>query len=124
MAFADLGFDVDIGPLLCTPTEAARQALENDVHIVALGSLEAGSPTIVSELRDELERQGRSDMVIAAEGVISKDEYNAFSKAGTTAIFGPGTDLSEAAERLIRELARRLAISLDGALAEPKHNGR
>jgi methylmalonyl-CoA mutase len=111
-AFADLGFDVDIGPLFRTPAETARQAVENDVHIVGVSSLAAGHLTLVPLLRDELTKQGRDDIMIVAGGVIPPQDYDALYKAGATAVFGPGTVVSEAAEKLIRSLADRLGLSL------------
>jgi len=111
-AFADLGFDVDIGPLFRTPAETARQAVENDVHIVGASSLAAGHLTLVPQLREELARHGRDDIMIVAGGVIPPQDYDALYKAGATAVFGPGTVVSDAAEKLIRGLADRLGISL------------
>ena len=107
-AFADLGFDVDIGPLFATPAEAARQAVENDVHIVGVSSLAAGHLTLVPELKAELEKQGRPDIMIVVGGVVPPQDYDALMKAGASAIFPPGTVIAEAAEKLIRELNRRL----------------
>jgi methylmalonyl-CoA mutase len=111
-AFADLGFDVDIGPLFRTPAETARQAVENDVHIVGASSLAAGHLTLVPQLREELARHGREDIMIVAGGVIPPQDYDALYKAGAAAVFGPGTVVSDAAEKLIRGLADRLGISL------------
>ncbi|KZE35319.1 methylmalonyl-CoA mutase [Chelatococcus daeguensis] len=107
-AFADLGFDVDIGPLFATPAEAARQAVENDVHIVGVSSLAAGHLTLVPELKAELEKQGRPDIMIVVGGVVPPQDYEAVTKAGASAIFPPGTVIAEAAEKLIKELNRRL----------------
>jgi methylmalonyl-CoA mutase len=112
-AFADLGFDVDIGPLFRTPAETARQAVENDVHIVGVSSLAAGHLTLVPQLRDELARLGREDIMIVAGGVIPPQDYQALYDAGASAVFGPGTVIGEAAVKLIRELAGRLGISVD-----------
>jgi methylmalonyl-CoA mutase len=112
-AFADLGFDVDIGPLFRTPAETARQAVENDVHIVGVSSLAAGHLTFVPQLRDELARLGRDDIMIVAGGVIPPQDYDALYQAGAAAVFGPGTVITEAAGKLIGELAQRLGISLD-----------
>jgi methylmalonyl-CoA mutase len=116
-AFADLGFDVDIGPLFRTPAETARQAMENDVHIVGVSSLAAGHLTLIPQLRDELARLGRDDIMIVAGGVIPPDDYDALYKAGAAAVFGPGAVISEAAASLIRKLADRLAISVDEPVA-------
>jgi methylmalonyl-CoA mutase len=107
-AFADLGFDVDIGPLFATPAEAARQAIENDVHIIGVSSLAAGHLTLVPELRDELARFGREDIVIVVGGVIPPQDFDALYAAGASAIFPPGTVIADAAEKLIHELNRRL----------------
>ena len=107
-AFADLGFDVDIGPLFATPAEAARQAVENDVHIVGVSSLAAGHLTLVPELHAELERQGRGDIMIVVGGVVPPQDYDALHRAGAEAIFPPGTVIAEAAEALLHKLSRRL----------------
>ncbi len=107
-AFADLGFDVDIGPLFATPGEAARQAVENDVHIVGVSSLAAGHLTLVPELKAELESQGRGDIMIVVGGVVPPQDYDALKAAGAEAIFPPGTVIAEAAADLIASLNRRL----------------
>jgi methylmalonyl-CoA mutase len=107
-AFADLGFDVDIGPLFATPAEAARQAIENDAHIVGVSSLAAGHLTLVPELKAELEQQGRPDIMIVVGGVVPPQDYDALRAAGAAAIFPPGTVIAEAAEELIGQLNRRL----------------
>jgi methylmalonyl-CoA mutase len=107
-AFADLGFDVDIGPLFATPGEAARQAIENDVHIIGVSSLAAGHLTLVPELRAELARYGREDIMIVVGGVIPPQDFDALYAAGASAIFPPGTVIADAAEKLIHELNRRL----------------
>ncbi len=112
-AFADLGFDVDIGPLFRTPAETARQAVENDVHIVGVSSLAAGHLTLVPELRDELAKLGRDDILIVAGGVIPPEDYEALYKAGATAVFGPGTVIGKAAADLIKVLAEQLNINLN-----------
>ena len=103
-AFADLGFDVDIGPLFQTPEEAARQAVENDVHIVGVSSLAAGHLTLVPALREALEDQGRSDIMIVIGGVIPPQDYPALYEAGAKAIFGPGTPIAEAAIDVLKKL--------------------
>jgi methylmalonyl-CoA mutase len=107
-AFADLGFDVDVGPLFATPAEVARQAVEADVHIVGVNSLAAGHLTLVPALRDELAAQGRPDILIIAGGVIPPQDYDALREAGAAAIFPPGTVLADAAIDLLAELSRRL----------------
>jgi methylmalonyl-CoA mutase len=103
-AFADLGFDVDIGPLFQTPEEAARQAVENDVHIVGVSSLAAGHLTLVPALREALEDQGRGDIMIVVGGVIPPQDYPALKEAGAKAIFGPGTPIADAAIDLLKKL--------------------
>ncbi len=107
-AFADLGFDVDIGPLFATPEEAARQAVENDVHIVGISSLAAGHLTAVPELKAALKKHGRDDIMIIIGGVVPPQDYEALYKAGAEAIFPPGTVISDAAEELIHKLNARL----------------
>jgi methylmalonyl-CoA mutase len=111
-AFADLGFDVDIGPLFQTPAETARQAVENDVHIVGVSSLAAGHLTLVPQLREELARHGREDIMIVAGGVIPPQDYPALYEAGAAEVFGPGTVIGEAAVKLIGALAERLGLEV------------
>jgi len=107
-AFADLGFDVDIGPLFATPAEAARQAVENDAHIVGVSSLAAGHLTLVPELKAALREAGRDDVMIAVGGVSPPGDHEALYAAGASAIFPPGTVIADAAIRLIGELNQRL----------------
>jgi len=107
-AFADLGFDVDIGPLFATPAEAARQAVENDVHILGVSSLAAAHLTLVPQLKAELEAQGRGDIMIVVGGVVPPQDCEALRKAGAEAIFPPGTVITEAAEMLLTRLNQRL----------------
>src|SRR6266705_2427113 len=114
-AFADLGFDVDIGPLFATPAEAARQAVENDVHIVGVSSLAAGHLTLVPELKAELDRQGRSDIMVVVGGVVPPQDYEAVRTAGAEAIFPPGTVIADAAGALLTALNRRLGHSSKAA---------
>jgi methylmalonyl-CoA mutase len=114
-AFADLGFDVDIGPLFATPAEAARQAIENDVHILGVSSLAAGHLTLVPELKAELERQGRGDIMIVVGGVVPQQDYEALRAAGAEAIFPPGTVIAEAAVELLQKLNRRLGHDREAA---------
>lgn len=114
-AFADLGFDVDIGPLFQTPAEAARQAVENDVHIIGASSLAAGHLTLVPELKAELEALGRGDIMIVVGGVIPPQDYDALYKAGAAAIFPPGTIISEAAVDLMAKLNDALGYESEGA---------
>ena len=112
--FADLGFDVDVGPLFQTPEEAARQAVENDVHIIGVNSLAAGHLTLVPQLREALANLGREDIVIAVGGVIPPQDYQALYDAGAAAIFGPGTVISDAALKLLEALTLRLGFETDG----------
>jgi methylmalonyl-CoA mutase len=107
-AFADLGFDVDIGPLFQTPEEAARQAVENDVHIVGASSLAASHLTLVPELRDHLAALGRGDIMIVVGGVVPPRDFEALYAAGATAIFPPGTVIAEAASDLLVKLGAAL----------------
>ena len=114
-AFADLGFDVDIGPLFATPAEAARQAVENDVHILGVSSLAAAHLTLVPELKAELKKQGRDDIMIVVGGVVPLQDYDALMKAGAEAIFPPGTVIAEAAEKLLKKLNKRLGHGEEAA---------
>ena len=114
-AFADLGFDVDIGPLFATPIEAARQAIENDVHILGVSSLAAAHLTLVPELKSALEKQGRGDIMIVVGGVVPPQDYDALMKAGAEAIFPPGTVIADAAEKLLITLHKRLEHSSKAA---------
>ena len=107
-AFADLGFDVDVGPLFQTPAEVAAQAVEADVHIVGVSSLAAGHLTLVPALRDELAALGRSDIMIVVGGVIPPSDFDALYEAGAAAIFPPGTVIAEAALGLLDQLRERL----------------
>ncbi len=107
-AFADMGFDVDIGPLFQTPAEAAKQAVENDVHIIGASSLAAGHLTLVPELKAELAAQGRGDIMIVVGGVIPPQDYDKLYEMGAKAIFGPGTVIADAAVDLLKNLARQL----------------
>jgi methylmalonyl-CoA mutase len=114
-AFADLGFDVDIGPLFATPGEAARQAIENDVHILGVSSLAAAHLTLVPELKAELGKLGRPDIMIVVGGVVPPQDYDALYKSGAEAIFPPGTVIADAAEKLIRTLNKRLGHTSEAA---------
>ena len=107
-AFADLGFDVDIGPLFATPDEAARQGVENDVHIIGVSSLAAGHLTLVPELKSALAKAGRPDIMIVVGGVIPPQDFEALIEAGASAIFPPGTVIADAAEKLLEDLNGRL----------------
>jgi methylmalonyl-CoA mutase len=103
-AFADLGFDVDVGPLFATPAEVARQAVEADVHVVGVSSLAAGHLTLVPELRDELERLGRSDIAVVVGGVVPDGDVDELLAAGAVAVYQPGTVIAEAATELLELL--------------------
>ncbi|MFH4967146.1 methylmalonyl-CoA mutase [Gaetbulibacter sp. M240] len=100
-AYADLGFDVDIGPLFQTPKEAAKQAVENDVHILGISSLAAGHKTLVPEVIKELKKYGRDDIMVIVGGVIPKQDYQFLFDAGAIAVFGPGTKISDAAIKIL-----------------------
>ena len=109
-AFADLGFDVDVGPLFQTPEEVARQAVENDVHVVGMSSLAGGHKTLLPQLVEELKKLGREDIMVVAGGVIPPQDYDFLYRHGASLIFGPGTVISEAAKKVIQELKRRLGL--------------
>ena len=102
--FADIGFDVDVGPLFQTPAESAKQAVENDVHILGVSSLAAGHKTLVPQLIEELKKLGREDIMVIVGGVIPPQDYDFLYKAGTVAIFGPGTVISEAGIKMLEIL--------------------
>jgi methylmalonyl-CoA mutase len=114
-AFADLGFDVDIGPLFSTPEEVARQAIENDVHVVGISSLAGAHMALMPTLKAELDRQGRGDIVIVVGGVIPPQDVEPLKQAGAAAIFLPGTVIAEAAQSLLHELNRRLGYAQEAA---------
>ena len=99
--YADIGFDVDIGPLFQTPAEAAKQAIENDVHVLGVSSLAAGHKTLVPQVINELKRLGREDILVIAGGVIPHHDYQFLYDAGVTAIFGPGTSVAKAAKQIL-----------------------
>ena len=107
-AYADLGFDVDIGPLFQTPAETAKQAVENDVHVVAMSSLAAGHKTLLPQLVEELGKLGRPDILVVAGGVIPAQDYDFLRKAGAAAIYGPGTKIPESAAELIDLISQNL----------------
>ena len=112
-AFADIGFDVDVGSLFSTPDEVARQAADNDVHVVGVSSLAAGHLTLVPALRDALAAVGRPDIMIVVGGVIPPGDFEELYAAGATAIFPPGTVIADAAIGLLHKLAKRLGYDLD-----------
>jgi methylmalonyl-CoA mutase len=105
-SFADIGFDVDIGPLFQTPQEAAKQAIENDVHIVGVSSLAAGHKTLVPAVIEALENEGRSDIMVVAGGVIPQQDYAHLFKAGVFGIYGPGTKIALAAQEILHLLIK------------------
>ncbi|MBP2452622.1 methylmalonyl-CoA mutase [Mycolicibacterium lutetiense] len=111
-AFADIGFDVDVGSLFSTPDEVARQAADNDVHVVGVSSLAAGHLTLVPALRDALAEVGRSDIMVVVGGVIPPGDFDELYEAGATAIFPPGTVIADAAIGLLQKLADRLGYQL------------
>ena len=114
-AFADLGFDVDIGPLFATPEEVARQAVENDVHIVGVSSLAAGHLTLVPALKAALRRVGLGEAMIVVGGVIPEQDFEPLRAAGADAIFPPGTVVAEAALSLLERLNQQLGYTQRGA---------
>jgi methylmalonyl-CoA mutase len=105
-SFADIGFDVDIGPLFQTPQEAAKQAIENDVHIVGVSSLAAGHKTLVPAVIEALQEQGRNDIMVVAGGVIPQQDYDYLFKAGVFGIYGPGTKIALAAQEILHLLIK------------------
>ena len=105
-AFADLGFDIDMGPLFQTPEEAARQAIENDVHAIGVSSLAAGHKTLLPELVNSLKAQGADDIIVFAGGVIPAQDYDYLYNAGAKAIFGPGTRIEDSAVRVLEEIRK------------------
>ncbi|TSJ46706.1 methylmalonyl-CoA mutase [Fluviicola chungangensis] len=105
-SFADIGFDVDIGPLFQTPEEAAKQAIENDVHVLGVSSLAAGHKTLVPQVIEELKKLGRPDIMVVAGGVIPAQDYDFLYDAGVFGVFGPGTKISKAAQKILELLIR------------------
>jgi methylmalonyl-CoA mutase len=106
-AYADMGFDVDVGPLFQTPEETARQAVENDVHVVGMSSLAGGHKTLLPRLVEELEKMGREDIIVICGGVIPVQDYEFLYQHGAFAIFGPGTKIPEAALKIMEEINKR-----------------
>ena len=104
--YADVGFDVDIGPLFQTPAEAAKQAVENDVHILGVSSLAAGHKTLVPQVIEELKKYGREDIMVIVGGVIPAQDYQYLFDAGAVAVFGPGTKISDAAIKILEVLIK------------------
>jgi methylmalonyl-CoA mutase len=107
-AYADLGFDVDIGPLFQSPEETAKMAVENDVHVVGISSLAGGHKTLLTQLREELGKLGREDIMIIVGGVIPPQDYDFLRERGAAAVFGPGTPIPDAARKIVEELEARL----------------
>jgi methylmalonyl-CoA mutase len=103
-AFADLGFDVDIGPLFQTPEESARQAIENDVHAIGVSTLAAGHKTLVPQLAEALRRAGAPEIVVVVGGVVPQQDYEFLKEAGVAAVFGPGTVISDAARTVLKAI--------------------
>jgi methylmalonyl-CoA mutase len=110
-AFADLGFDIDVGPLFQTPEEAARLAIENDVHAIGVSSLAAGHKTLMPALVKALKDQGADDIIVFAGGVIPAQDYDYLFKAGAKAIFGPGTRIEDSARITLLEIRKALAAA-------------
>ncbi|MEE0972527.1 MAG: cobalamin-dependent protein, partial [Paludibacteraceae bacterium] len=102
--FVDCGFDVDMGPLFQTPAEAAKQAVENDVHVLGVSSLAAGHKTLVPQVMEELKKLGREDIIVIAGGVIPAQDYEYLYNAGVAAIFGPGTSVMKSAIEIMNIL--------------------
>ncbi|MBR0220637.1 MAG: methylmalonyl-CoA mutase, partial [Synergistaceae bacterium] len=107
-AFADMGYDVDIGPLFQTPEEAAQDAVDNDVHIIGMSSLAAGHKTLLPQLVEELKKRGREDIIVVVGGVIPAQDYQFLREHGASAIFGPGTVIPVSAKKVMEELNRRV----------------
>ena len=110
-AFADFGFDVDIGPLFQTPAEAVREAIENDVHVIGISSQAAGHKTLVPQIIDGLDAAGANDIVVICGGVIPPQDYDELLDKGVAAIFGPGTNILEAAEEVLGKIQRQHRIA-------------
>ena len=114
-AYADMGFDVDVGPLFQTPAETAQDAVDNDVHIVGMSSLAAGHKTLLPQLVEELKKRGRGDIMVVAGGVIPAQDYQFLYDHGAACIFGPGTVIPAAAREMLQVLNKRLAAQ-EGAV--------
>ena len=107
-AFADLGFDVDMGPLFQTPEECARQAIENDVHAVGVSTLAAGHKTLVPAIIEELKKQGADDIIVFVGGVIPRQDYEMLYEAGVKGIYGPGTPIPASAKDVLEQIRKAL----------------
>jgi methylmalonyl-CoA mutase len=105
-AFADLGFDIDIGPLFQTPEECARQAIENDVHAIGVSTLAAGHKTLVPAIIAELKKQGGEDIVVFVGGVVPRQDYEFLLAAGVKGIFGPGTPIPASAREVLQQIRK------------------
>jgi len=110
-SFADIGFDVDIGPLFQTPKEVAKSAVENDVHIIGVSSLAAGHLSLIPELFNELKNLKRDDVMVIVGGVVPKKDYETLFNMGVAAVFGPGTIISKAAQEIIQIMIQGLKIN-------------
>jgi methylmalonyl-CoA mutase len=110
-AFADIGFDIDVGPLFQTPDEGARQAIESDVHVIGVSSQAAGHKTLVPQLIDELRQAGAGDILVVCGGVIPPQDYEALQQAGVSAIYGPGTNIPHAAHEILGIIRQRRAAA-------------
>ena len=108
-AYADLGFDVDMGPLFQTPEECARQAIENDVHAVGVSTLAAGHKTLVPAIIAELKKQGANDIIVFVGGVIPRQDYDFLYEAGVKGIYGPGTPIPASAKDVLEQIRKALA---------------
>lgn len=108
-AFADMGFDVDVGPLFSTPEEAAKQAVENDVHVIGVSSLAAGHKTLIPKLMSELKKQHAEDIAVIAGGVIPQDDYKFLLDCGVAAVFGPGTNIPQAAGKVLAAVRKNIS---------------
>jgi methylmalonyl-CoA mutase len=108
-AFADLGFDVDMGPLFQTPEECARQAIENDVHAVGVSTLAAGHKTLVPAIIAELKKQGADDIIVFVGGVIPQQDYEFLYEAGVKGIYGPGTPIPASAKDVLEQIRKAIA---------------
>lgn len=106
--FADLGFDVDVGTLFSTPAEVARQAIDNDVHVVGASSLAAGHLTLIPALKAELVKQGGSHIILICGGVIPAEDHEALRNGGAQLIFGPGTKITDASNEIIKHIKQNL----------------
>jgi methylmalonyl-CoA mutase len=102
--FADIGFDVDIGPLFQTPSEVAKQAVENDIHVLGISSLAGGHKTLIPQVIDELKTLGREDIMVIAGGVIPTQDYEYLYRTGVLAIFGPGTRVTDTGREILKVL--------------------